>query len=77
MFGSRKANAREWTTFQLYTDGHTRDVKTYEVLLGDVRRIRVGWKKKTSVAWNEKQRTAKPMETIGDIVTTHALDLPR
>jgi hypothetical protein len=37
-----KVNARELTTFGLRPEGHGQCVKSYEVILGAVRRIQIG-----------------------------------
>jgi len=41
----KKVNAKEFTTFILSQEGHSRRIKSYEVTLGDdVKRIQIGWK---------------------------------
>jgi len=39
----RMVNAKIWTTFMLVKDGHDRCIKTYEVTLGSVERVQIGW----------------------------------
>eukprot|EP00804_Cyclotella_cryptica_P017591 CCRYP_006737-RA/>CCRYP_006737-RA protein AED:0.10 eAED:0.10 QI:339/1/1/1/1/1/5/753/337 len=35
--------AREWSTFTLQVNGHDRDIISYEVVLGNVERMQIGW----------------------------------
>mmetsp|Transcript_28757 Transcript_28757/g.77868 ORF Transcript_28757/g.77868 Transcript_28757/m.77868 type:complete len:325 (+) Transcript_28757:679-1653(+) len=43
IIGSKQVNAKEFTSFALQLDGHSRKIKTYEITLGDVKRVQVGW----------------------------------
>lgn len=68
-----KVNAKEWTTFKVSMDGHSRCIKTYEVVLGSVQRIQIGW---------EYTGFTKDFETgnklgVGDLKCTSAIDLSR
>ena len=36
-------NADEWTSFKLVPMGHERIIKSFEIKLGSVQRIQVGW----------------------------------
>jgi len=79
MIGSRKASAKEWTTFLLAPTGHTRRIKTFEVTLGTVQRIQIGWN-----VWgndcsliNGSAGVSENNDGIGDMKGTFALDLTR
>ncbi len=70
MLGSKKVKANRWATFELALDGHGRKVKTFEVTLGDVQRIQIGWVHTSSYS--------KPTNDdlgVGEIGGTNALDL--
>jgi len=69
IIGPRKVNARDWTTLQLANEGHKRIVKSYEVTLGNVQRIQIGWKAHTVKFENRSG--------VGDVGYSHALDLSR
>mmetsp|Transcript_4092 Transcript_4092/g.4558 ORF Transcript_4092/g.4558 Transcript_4092/m.4558 type:complete len:192 (+) Transcript_4092:1-576(+) len=43
IIGPKKVNAKEWTTFKLNREGHARSIKSYEVTLGEVMDIKIGW----------------------------------
>ena len=43
IIGPKKVNAKEWTTFILNREGHKRSIKSFEVTLGDVKDIKIGW----------------------------------
>ena len=68
-----KVNAKEWTTFELSRFGHNRDVKSYEITLGEnVKRIQIGW--------NHVNGTVPAITFgtgIGDITNTSAIDFTR
>jgi len=67
-------NAQEWTTYALAPKGHERRVKTFEVTLGNVQRIQIGWTVTTpSPRYNKKGSDIG----IGDTAKSFALDLTR
>jgi len=70
--GSKTAIAKDWTTFGLALDGHTRRVKSFEVTLGTVQRIQIGWNILSSARF-ERETTLG----VGDMDGTFALDLTR
>ena len=71
---TKTVNAQEWTTYELYPKGHERRVKTFEVTLGNVQRIQIGWiVNKQSPPYNEEGNDTG----IGDTAQTFALDLTR
>ncbi|VEU42710.1 unnamed protein product [Pseudo-nitzschia multistriata] len=43
IIGTKKVIAKEFTTFQMAPDGHSRRVKGFEIRLGTTQRIQVGW----------------------------------
>jgi hypothetical protein len=73
MIGSRKANAKEWTTFLLAPTGHKRRVKTFEVTLGTVQRIEIGW----NIWGNDVTFISGNSDGIGYMQGTFALDPTR
>lgn len=70
----KKVNAKEWTTFQFSQEGHARLVRSYEVTLGDVQSIQIGWKYMNSEADFSPN---KNNYGVGDVDGTHALDLSK
>jgi hypothetical protein len=42
-FPTFAVTAREWSTFTVQTQGHIREVISYEVVLGNVERFQIGW----------------------------------
>mmetsp|Transcript_62261 Transcript_62261/g.69660 ORF Transcript_62261/g.69660 Transcript_62261/m.69660 type:complete len:161 (+) Transcript_62261:2-484(+) len=76
-FNPKKVNAKEWTTFYLGTEGHSRKVQSYEVTLGDdVKRIQIGWRHGTNKMSTNKMTIAAGVG-VGDVAQTFALDLTR
>ena len=72
MLGSKKVNAKKWATFELAQDGHDRRVKTFEVILGEVQRIQIGWVCSSSFSQPESDEFG-----VGEILGTFALDLTK
>ena len=70
---SKIVNTKEWTTFRLLLDGHSRSIKTYEVTLGDVQRIQIGWE----YGIEDGELTSGNSLGVGDVDNTFALDLTR
>lgn len=67
---SKKINAKEWATFSLFQEGHSRKIKSYEVTLGDdVKHIQIGWSYRPPPRWNTFG------ESVKDVSQTYALDL--
>lgn len=71
---TKKVHAEEWTTYSLARKGHERRVKTYEVPLGNVQRVRIGWSRHLACSL--------PLDNsltigIGDTIHTYARDLTR
>jgi len=76
MLSSKKVNAKEWTTFRLVSDSHIRHVGTFEVTLGTVQRIQIGWE--ITPYWEDANNSLKNGNLgAGDIDYTFALDLTR
>ena len=73
IIASRKASAKEWTTFLLAPKGHKRRIKTFEVTLGTVQRIQIGW----NISGNDVTVISGNSDGIGDMPGTFALDLTR
>jgi len=67
----KKVNANEWTTFALKREGHERSIKSYEITLGNVQRIQIGWHYKAA------DLTTGNSLGVGDVPGTIALDLSR
>jgi hypothetical protein len=73
IIGPMKVSAKEWTTFQICQEGHSRLIKSYEVTLGTVQRIQIGWKcTNGSVSFDEGNSSG-----VGDVQNTNAIDLTR
>ena len=71
---TKKVHAEEWTTYSLATKGHERRVQTYEVTLGNVQRVQLGWSRHLACSLPlDKNLTIG----IGDTINTYALDLTR
>ena len=68
---SKQAIASEWATLQLVPVGHSRSVKTFEVTLGDVQRVQIGW------MYHEKELKTEELLGVGEIQKSAALDLTR
>jgi len=73
MDGPKKVNAKAWTTFKLVRDAHCRRVKSYEVTLGKVQRMQVGW----IYQYNKSVTFKDSSMGVGDLGHTMALDLSR
>ncbi len=71
MTGPRKVVSKKWETFKLALDGHSRKIKTYEVTLGKVQRIQIGWGCLESFSPDEED------VGVGEVNGTIALDLTR
>lgn len=71
IIGSKTVNTKEWTSFELVLDGHTRNIETYEIKLGDVKRIQVGW------VDTYKRACFKDGKGAGEVKGSFALDLTR
>ena len=71
---TKRVHAEEWTTYSLATKGHERRVQTYEVTLGNVQRVQLGWSRHLACSLPlDKNLTIG----IGDTINTYALDLTR
>lgn len=70
---TKAVNAQEWTTYALVAKGHERRVKTFEVTIGNVQRIQIGWTVNGSSPYDEDYSGIG----IGDSAETFALDLTR
>ena len=71
---TKRVHAEEWTTYSLATKGHERRVQTYEVKLGNVQRVELGWSRHLACSL--------PLDNsltigIGDTIHTYARDLTR
>mmetsp|Transcript_26160 Transcript_26160/g.26591 ORF Transcript_26160/g.26591 Transcript_26160/m.26591 type:complete len:333 (-) Transcript_26160:69-1067(-) len=73
IIGPKKVNAKEWTTFILNREGHDRSIKSYEVTLGDVKDIKIGWYYKPAKFTTSTNVNLGP----GDVNGTVGLDLER
>ena len=69
--GLKQANTEKWNSFLLALNGHKKRVKTYEVTLGTVKRVQIGW---YSQYMNFE---VSPDSGVGDLPGTFALDLTR
>jgi hypothetical protein len=72
---SRRVDADDWETYALHPVGHKRRIQSYEVTLGTVQRIQIGWhacilEKKLAIQENDNVG-------VGDVKDTLALDLTR
>ena len=73
IIGPNKVNAKEWTTFILNREGHDRSIKSYEVTLGDVKDIKIGWYYKPA----DFTTPTNVNLGAGDVKGTVGLDLER
>ena len=77
---SKKVNATKWASFLVATKGHDLRIKTFEVTLGTVERVQIGWNFYGSSFSTPVRRTDnRPYSTygIGEFEMTFALDLTR
>jgi len=73
---SRKVDSDDWETYGIYPVGHNRRIKSYEVTLGTVQRIQIGWH--ASVIKGKKLELPENDNVgVGDVSDTLALDLTR
>lgn len=71
---SWKVDAKEWTTFRLEKDDHYRHIKSYQIKIGSVQRIQIGWEYEKKDIPDYSQGN---MLGVGDIKYTSAIDLTR
>lgn len=73
MISPLKVNANEWVTFEVSLGGHSRCIKSYELTLGSVQRIQIGWK----YGGSEVKFSGGNSLGVGDVANTSAIDLSR
>jgi len=78
MIGSLEVDAKDWCTFELSRCGHSRTISAFEVTLGSVQRIQVGWTFYTSDADTDNKFKFKGTSFgVGDVACSLAIDLAR
>jgi len=71
MISPLEVNSKDWATFEISSDGHSRNIKSYTLTLGAVQRIQIGWKY-MSIDLSSGNNLG-----VGDVCKTSALDLTR
>ena len=71
MISPLELDSKDWATFEIFSDGHERNIKSYEVVLGAVQRIQIGWR------YISFDLSADHSKGVGDVKQTSALDLTR
>ena len=71
MISPLEVDSKDWATFEISSDGHKRNIKSYEVVLGAVQRIQIGWR------YFSFDLSADHSKGVGDVNQTSALDLTR
>ena len=71
MISPLEVDSKDWATFKISSDGHQRNIKSYEVVLGAVQRIQIGWR------YISFDLSADHSKGVGDVKQTLALDLTR
>lgn len=72
-----KVSAKEWTTFKIERQGHYRYIKTFQVVLGSVQRIQIGWEYHDTSYKIVADLDQGSMLGVGDVKHTSAIDLLR
>ena len=66
--------SREWSTFTIQISGHNREIVSYEVVLGNVERMQIGWINEEKYIEN---LTNEPHNGVGEEANSIALDCCR
>ena len=66
--------SREWSTFTIQISGHNREIVSYEVVLGSVERMQIGWINEEKYIEN---LTNEPHNGVGEEANSIALDCCR
>lgn len=68
--GLLEVNATEWCTLEISCHGHNRVISAYEVTLGPVQRVQIGWMYRTHPSYGNSIG-------VGDVAHTLSIDLSR
>ena len=67
----------EWVSFKLVRHGHYRNIRAFEVQLGEVQRVQIGWEYRPNRDDNTDKFEYGPSTGVGDVENTYAIDLSR
>lgn len=70
LLGLLEVNAKEWCTLEIRRRGHNKTINTFEVTLGSVQRVQIGW------AYEEIKSYGNSIG-VGDVENTLSIDLSR